>query len=156
MTHINDLELEIKKLRNELNVDIPEEMQEALESGDLRENSEISSILDRQHLISIRLSQLLHRLKQHKEIDISKISRNAIGIGSRVRVECTNTQIQKTFKIVQSDISDTFQDEYEEVTVNSPIGKSLYNKTINEIITVKTPNNKILYKIIELTTIHDL
>ena len=156
MTNINDFELEIKKLRNELNVVIPEEMKEALESGDLRENSEVSSILTRQHIITIRLSQLLDRLKRHQELDVSKIPRNVVGVGSHVRVECINTQVQKTFKVVQSDISDIFQDDYDEITINSPVGKSLCNKTINDIVDIKTPNNKILYKIIELTTIHDL
>jgi transcription elongation GreA/GreB family factor len=156
MTNINNLESEIKKLRIELNVSIPEEIQEALESGDARENSEIYSILDRQHIITIRLSQLLNRLSRYKEIDISDIPRDVVGVGSLVHVECVNTYTKKTFKIVSSDISDIFQDDFEEVTVNSPLGKSLCNKAVNEIVTVKTPNNKILYKIIDLTTIHDL
>lgn len=156
MTHINNLELEIEKLYNELHVVIPEELQEALESGDLRENSEVSSILDRQHLISIRLSQLLQRLGHHKQINIEDIPRNVVGLGSIVTVKCVNTQIEKTFKIVQSDISDIFQDEYEEVTINSLIGKSLYNKIINDIVKVKTPKNTVLYQIINLTTIHAL
>lgn len=156
MTHTHNIELEIEDLYNELHVVIPEEIQEALECGDLRENSEMSSILDRQHIISIRLSQLLHRLHQNKKINIDSIPRNVVGIGSLVKVQCVNTGTEKTFKIIHSDISDDFQTDYEEVTINSLIGKGLYNKTINDTINIRTPKNIVLYKIINLITIHDL
>jgi transcription elongation GreA/GreB family factor len=49
MNECDQLEKEIQELKFELSVSIPDEMQIAMESGDLRENSEFSEVLSRQY-----------------------------------------------------------------------------------------------------------
>jgi transcription elongation GreA/GreB family factor len=64
--------------------------------------------------------------------------------------------INKVFKVVLAEISDEVSDIYTEITSNSPIGKSLYNKTVGEQVVVSLPNGKATYKILDLLTIHDI
>lgn len=152
---MNDLEKEIEYIRQELAVTIPEELHDAMYSGDILESSEYSEILTRQHLLSVRLSQLNKRLHMLKAIDLKSIPRFQVGIGSVITLLCNNTNTQLTVKLISSEVSD-IQSEYEEITLNSPVGKALYNKGINDEISVYTPSGIKRYKIINLITIHDI
>ena len=51
------LQGEIATLEYELRVTLPREIKKALEHGDLRENSEYKSALERQDLVKIRIGQ---------------------------------------------------------------------------------------------------
>jgi transcription elongation factor GreA len=150
------LEQEINSLKYELSVTIPQEMQDAVEMGDLRENSEYTEIVTRQQFAGIRLNQLLQRLAAYKNINLNLIPRDKVGIGSIMTVYHTEQNINKVFKVVLAEISDEVSDIYTEITSNSPIGKSLYNKTVGEQVVVSLPNGKATYKILDLLTIHDI
>jgi len=156
MNEREHLEKEINKLRHELSVTIPQEMQSAIEMGDLKENSEFSEAVTRQYFTSIRLKQLTDRLNSYKAINLQDISRTHVGIGSVIKVRDLEENKFTTFKIVIGEISDEVTTEYTEITVNSPIGKALYNKQVKDQVTVILPNGKITYKIMNLKTLHDL
>ncbi|HSA56665.1 MAG TPA: hypothetical protein VLE53_13230, partial [Gemmatimonadaceae bacterium] len=55
---------EVERLTHELNVVLPNEIRKAVELGDLRENSEYKSALERQQFVQARLSQLHQRMQQ--------------------------------------------------------------------------------------------
>lgn len=147
---------EIEKLRYELSVTIPEEMHSAMEAGDLNENSEFHSILTRQHLINIRLKQLVNRLNNNKLIDITKISRDCVDIGSLVTVHNLVIDDVKKYKVVMNEISDEENEFYEEITYGSVLGKSFIGKKLHDEVTVYLPKKIIVFKIIGLQTIHEL
>lgn len=150
---MTDLEKEIEKIRYELAVTIPEELQNAMYSGDILESSEYSEILTRQNLLSTRLSQLNKRLYANKIVDVKHISRTHVGIGSTVTLQCLLNGDTRVIRVVSTEVSDGMYDD--EVTLQSPMGKAVYNKTVNDELTVQTPSGKKLYKIISLVTIHD-
>lgn len=153
---MNSIQEEIEKLQYELSVTIPEEMQTAMECGDLNENSEFHSILTRQHLINVRLNQLINRLNAYKVLDITKIPKNRVSVGSLLTVKNLLIEETKTYKIVSNEISDEITILYEEITCNSILGKSFIGKQLSDEIKVYLPKKTILYKIIDLKTIHDL
>lgn len=150
------LEQEIESLKHELSVTIPEEIQIASEQGDLRENTEFSSAVARQHFIGIRLKQLVERLNAYKSVDINKIPKDSIGLGSIVKARHLESKSLVHFKIVMNSISDTTDDKYIEVTLKSPIGKALYNKKVKDEVSVSLPLGHATYRILGITTIHDL
>jgi transcription elongation factor GreA len=156
MNERDAIESEIEKLKYELSVTIPEEMQTAIEQGDLKENSEFSTAITRQHFVGVRLQQLLQRLMAYKLIDLSLIPTNKVGIGSVVTVKNVNNDQTQIFKVVISDISDDPTDEYTEITVKSPIGKALHGKSVNDVVSVQLPLHKIMYEVLHIITIHDL
>lgn len=153
---MNRLEEEIEKIRYELAVNIPEELRNATDSTESTETGEYSEILTRQNLLSIRLSQLINRLNVNTHVDLKNIPRDKIGMGSLVKLHCKASHDEFYVKIISSEISDIIDESYNEITINSPIGKALYNKRIGEETRVITPSGTKEYIIIELTTIHDL
>ena len=156
MTDREQLEQEIDRLKYELSVTIPQEIQSAAEMGDLKENSEFSEIVTRQQFAGIRLNQLIQRLMAYKQINLNRIPRDKVGMGSIITVYHVETAATKTFKLVLVEISNEESPLYTEITVNSPMGKSLYNKSIGDDVIVSLPNGKATYKIVNLLTIHDI
>lgn len=144
---------EVEQLKYELSVTIPQEIQSIVSLGDLRESSEYSSIMSRQHFISIRLEQLMHRLQSYGKIDFHSLPKDAAHIGSVVKLRNLKTNKIEYVKIVAGDISD--DETYIEVTISSPMGQSLKNKKVKDEIIVKLPSGTIQYKILQIKTIHD-
>lgn len=142
---------EVERLQHELNVVLPNEIRRAVELGDLRENSEYKSALERQQFVQARLGQLRQRLSKLSAVDMSQIPLDKVGLGSKVIVECQETRTVETYHLVFGD-SENFDDGH--VTMASPIGKALVGKTIGEIAFLKLPARTRRLKIIELVTIH--
>jgi transcription elongation factor GreA len=149
------LENEINELRYELSVTIPQEMQNAIESGDLKENSEFSEVISRQYFASIRLQQLIDRLNTYKAINLQNVSKTNVGVGSIVEVNHLEENKIVTFKLVLGAITDAATTEYVEVTSQSPIGKALCDKQVGETGVASLPKGKATYKIISIKTLHD-
>ena len=61
---------EVEQLVNELNVLLPQRIEKAVELGDLRENAEYKSALERQQFVQLRIGQLTQRLSELGKIDV--------------------------------------------------------------------------------------
>jgi transcription elongation factor GreA len=144
---------EVEKLQFELNVTLPGEIRRAVEMGDLRENSEYKAALERQQFVRARLSQLRERLSKLSSIDVSQISTDSVGLGSTVTVTDEKTGLQETYKLV---FGDALEFEEGQVTMSSPIGRSLLGKKVGEVAFLKLPTMTRQLKLTELQTIHDL
>ena len=143
---------EVEKLTHELNVVLPNEIRKAVELGDLRENSEYKSALERQQFVQARLSQLRQRLSKLSQIDMSQIPLDKVGLGSRVVVVCQDTSVQETYHLVFGD-SENFDEGH--VTMSSPIGKALIGKAVGDNVLLKLPARTRRLRILELRTIHE-
>lgn len=144
---------EIENLKYELSVTIPQEIQDAVALGDLKENSEYSAAIARQHYVSIRLGQLVKRLEAYNSIDLTSMPKDAVNIGSLVKLRDLKTNKIVYVKVVMGDIEET--DKYMEVTIGSPMGQALKNKKVKEEVIVFLPKGKTKYRILQIKTIHD-
>jgi transcription elongation factor GreA len=143
---------EVERLTHELNVVLPAEIRRAVELGDLRENSEYKSALERQQFVQARLGQLRQRLSKLSQVDLSQIPADKVGLGSRVIVECQDTGSRETYHLVFGD-SENFDEGH--VTMASPIGRALIGKTVGDSVVLKLPARTRRLRIVELRTIHD-
>ena len=146
------LQAEAEKLRYELNVTLPAEIRRAVEMGDLRENSEYKAALERQRFVQARLGQLGERIGKLSNIDLSQIPTDKVGLGSKVVVLDLQMKSKETYHLVIGD-SDEFEDE--QVTMSSPIGRSLAGKGVGDEVVLQLPAKTRRLKIVELVTIHD-
>jgi transcription elongation factor GreA len=143
---------EAEKLRYELNITLPGEIRRAVEMGDLRENSEYKAALERQRLVQARLGQLAQRLSKLSSIDVTQISRDKVGLGSKIVVEDQESKERETYHLVFGD-SIEFDDCH--VTMSSPIGRAMLGRGKGEKVVLKLPERTRTLKIVTLVTIHD-
>ncbi len=142
---------EVEKLQYELNVTLPNEIRKAVELGDLRENSEYKAALERQQFVQARLGQLRQRLTKLSSIDLTQIPNDRVGLGSKVVVQEQGTKITETYELV---FGDALELEDGHVTMSSPIGRALLDKTVGDEVILKLPTKIRRLTVVELTTIH--
>jgi transcription elongation factor GreA len=143
---------EVERLQYELNVTRPQEIRKAVELGDLRENSEYKAALERQRFVQARIGQLGERIGKLSDINIAQIPRDKVGLGSKVVVHDIQMNVRETYFLVIGD-SDDVDDS--QVTISSPIGKSLHGRALGDEIVLRLPARTRKLKIVELMTIHD-
>src|SRR5919112_1259535 len=80
------LQDEIAALEYELRNELPKEILKARAHGDLRENAEFHAAKERQRFVDARLAQLKKRLASLSLVDLTKIPKDRVGLGSKVRV----------------------------------------------------------------------
>ena len=76
------LSREIDQLSHELNILLPQAIAQAVELGDLRENSEYKSALERQQFVQARLGQLHQRLNQLSQLANTEAPSDRVGIAA--------------------------------------------------------------------------
>src|SRR5262247_2502835 len=101
---IQKLEKELKGLEKEYRVDLPREIQRALQMGDLRENSEYHSALDRQQYVKARIGQLQKQLKDLSLIDLSTMPKDRVALGSSVSLVDAESGKTMTYELVIPDM----------------------------------------------------
>jgi len=143
---------EVEKLQHELNVVLPNEIRKAVELGDLRENSEYKSALERQQFVQARLGQLRQRLSVLSSIDMSQIPTDKVGLGSKVVVQDEASKKKETYHLVFGDAGEL---EEGHVTMASPIGRALVGKSVGDVAVLKLPTQLRKMKIVDLKTIHE-
>ena len=96
-------------LENELRVELPREILKARAHGDLSENAEYHAAKERQRFVDARLSQLQKRLRELSMVDMTRIPKDKVGLGSKVVVLDTNKDEEITYKLVTSEDADANQ-----------------------------------------------
>jgi len=146
------LQDEIAVLENELRVQLPREILRARALGDLSENAEYHSAKERQRFVEARVAQLQKRLADWSMIDMSRIPRDRVGLGSTVFVMDLEKDEETTYKLVTSEETDVANGR---ISTSSPIGRSLIGKREGDVVKVRVPDGVKELEILRLTTIHD-
>lgn len=144
------IEEEIEKLTRELNVELPERISKAVELGDLRENAEYKSALERQQFVEARIGHLSHRMSELSKIDVETMPPDRVGFGSRVTIVDLDQDEELTFTLVAGDFMDL---DGGQVSVASPIGQGLKGAREGEEVTVQLPVGARSYRIKKLVTL---
>ena len=146
------LQDEIQRLDYELKVHLPKEILRAREHGDLRENAEFKTAKERQSFLQARVAQLHRRLAAINMVNLDRIPRDKVGLGSTVTVRHEDTGDEVVYEIVVPEDSDP---TIGRISPSSPIGKCLLGHEVGESVEVRVPAGAKTYEITRLVTIHD-
>jgi transcription elongation factor GreA len=147
------LEEEIAALENEFRIQLPKEILRARAHGDLSENAEYHAAKERQGFVNARLTQLKSRLREISMIDMSKIPRDRVGLGSTVVVLDTTKDEHIRYKLVTSEDVDVSKGL---ISTSSPIGRGLLGKQVGDVVRIQIPGGTRDMEIVGLTTIHEM
>ena len=135
---------EIDELSRELNVTLPQAIAQAVELGDLRENSEYKAALER---------QLHARLNQLTQLASTEAPTDRVGLGSRVTVLDLETGETDTYVVVLAEMMDF---DAGHISLASPLGRALKDRQEGVDIALRLPNGSRRLRITEVVTIHQM
>ena len=145
------LKEEIEQLRYEFKVELPKVIAAAREYGDLKENAEYHSARERQGFVQARISQLAEQLAQFDNLKVANIPTDRVGYGSTVTLLEKETGDIVEFTFVSSSEVNPSEGK---ISLSSPFGSALLNKTAGEDVEITVPAGKRFYSIKKLVTIH--
>lgn len=142
------LKEELEFLKTTKRAEIAEKIRVARGFGDLSENSEYDAAKDAQAVAESRINTLENQLKTIKIISKEDISSDVVSIGSKIRLLDITYNEELTFLIISAlETVNTM----ETITDESPVGKEIIGKKINDVIEVLLPNGKInQFKLLEI------
>ena len=146
------LQEEVKTLEYELKVHLPKEILKAREHGDLRENAEYKAAKERQTFLQARVAQLHSRLAALSMVNLDRIPRDKVGLGSVVHVRQSDNGENAVFELVVAEDSDP---TIGRISPSSPIGKCLIGHEEGDTVEVRVPAGSRTYEITKLVTVHD-
>jgi transcription elongation factor GreA len=145
------LRREIDQLSHELNVLLPQAIAQAVELGDLRENSEYKAALERQQFVQARLGQLHQRLNQLGQLANTEAPADRVGLGSVVTVLDLDTGETETYTVVLAEMMDI---DAGHISLASPLGRALQNGRVGDELRLRLPTATRRLRITDLVTVH--
>lgn len=124
--------------------EIADRIEKAKELGDLSENAEYADAKEAQAFNEGRASEIANLLKNLTVV--KNISKNEVGMGSKVLVEVNGEQ--KEYTIVSFNQADPLTGQ---ISNESPLGIAFVGKKVGETVVVHSPKGEMTYKIIKIS-----
>ena len=131
------MKAELEHLMNVERPSISKAIGEAIELGDLSENAEYTSAKEKQVLVENKIALLTDRLSRADIVDLHLLEgTDSIDFGATVTLIDEDTERKVKYQLVsefESDIEDN------KLSIESPLGKALVGKKIDDEIELKIP-----------------
>ena len=122
----------------------------AREMGDLSENAEYHAAREKQRFLENEFNHLKKRIDHLQVIDAANIPKDAVRFGAKVLVkELIDNSLRKVQLVGVDEIFES-ENEYERISILSPVGKPMIGKKIGDQFTVIAPIGKREFEILEI------
>lgn len=140
------LEEELAYLKGPRKMEVAEKIKQAREYGDLSENSEYDEAKNEQALLEAKIAETEEMLRNAKIVE--KVSTSSVGIGTTVKLFDYEFNEEIVYHIVGTTEIDIASGK---ISLESPLGRAIHGKKVNEEIEVEIPDGGInKYKILEI------
>lgn len=145
----------LQKLKDELEhlikverPSISKQIAEARDKGDLSENAEYDAAKNAQGLLELKIAKLQEVIRNVRVIDESKLDSSKVLILSNVKIKNLKTGAVMTYTIVPEKEANIKEGK---ISVNSPIAKGLFGKSVGDKADIEVPAGTIIFEIIEIS-----
>lgn len=139
---LDKLKAELKELKEARRPEIVKRIEEALEYGDLSENSEYDDAKNEQGFVEGRISELEDMVDNAKIVQSNDGDHGKVTLGTVVKVKHNGSS--STFTIVGPAEADPVGGL---ISHESPLGEALLNHVVGDSIEVETPKGTTKYVI---------
>ncbi len=146
------IEEELEHLKVVRRKEVAGRIKQAIDFGDISENSEYDEAKNEQAQVEERIAKLSNILKNAKIVDESDISTDYVSVGTVVTVKDVEDGEVMDYTIVGSSEADPYELK---ISNASPIGKALLNKKVGDIVDVKIPDGISRYEILDIQRSQD-
>lgn len=145
----DELQHQLLMLKTKGRADMAEQISEARDKGDLRENAEYDAAKDAQGMLELKISKLETTISNARILDESQIDTSKVSILSKVKIRNTaNKKLVLEYTLVAEEESDLKQNK---ISVLSPIGKGILGKKVGETAEIEAPKGKMKFEILEIS-----
>lgn len=145
---LKKLEEELEYLKTVKRREIAKRIKQAIDFGDISENSEYDEAKNEQAFVESKIAILEEKLRNVQLIDDNDISTDYINVGSKVKLEDIETGDISEYKIVGSAEADPLDFK---LSNESPVGRALIGKQKGIVVEVKAPAGIIKYKVLDIS-----
>src|SRR5699024_4420730 len=114
----------------------------------LKENGDYHAAREQQGLEEAEIRRLEERLSNSHVVE-GHAQTDVVFLGSMVKIKDVDKGRIDTVKLV-GEASDDLPEDYDEVTVNSPMGEALLKARIGETVRVNTPRGVKRFEVVEI------
>ena len=144
---LKNLEEELEQLKTVRRREIAARIKQAIEFGDISENSEYEDAKNEQAFIEGRILTLEKMLRNAKIIDDENIDIEEVHIGSKVLLKDLEFGDEFEYTIVGSVEADP---NASKISNESPVGKAILGKPKGSIVEVNVPAGMLKYQIMDI------
>ena len=123
---------------------VKQEIAEARELGDLKENAEYHAAKEKQSHLEGRILDVQSKLARARVVDVTSVNADKIVFGATVTIFDNQKETTSTFQIVGEDEAMT---DAKKISYNSPLGKALIGKEVGDEVIVKAPKGDLSYEV---------
>lgn len=127
---------------------ISEQIAEARDKGDLSENAEYDAAKEAQGILEMKISKMETILANARLIDESHMDNSKVYILSKVKIKNQSNGMELEYTLVAENEADI---KLKKISVDSPIGKGLLGKKVNDIAEIQTPAGIMNFEILEIS-----
>jgi transcription elongation factor GreA len=141
------LKKELEELKGPVRMQIAEAIREAKSHGDLRENAAYHEAKLNQTRLDSRIAELEKAIQLAKIVERPEGASEVAHLGSKVRLLDLEFDDELTVELVGSFEADPANDL---ISISSPLGEALLDKSVGEEIQVVAPGGTQTYRILRI------
>jgi len=144
---LKKMEQDLENLKTVRRQEVAARIKQAIEFGDISENSEYDDAKNEQAFIEGSIIDLEKKLRNAKIIDDISLDVEIVSVGSTVKIRNTKDNKEFTYQIVGSVDANPSAGK---ISNESPVGAALLAHQVGDIIDVTVPAGIISFEIVEI------
>lgn len=144
---LKKIEQKLDYLKSVRRRDVAERIKQAIEFGDISENSEYEDAKNEQAFIEGEILTLEKMLRNAKLIDEDEISADVVSLGSTVVLKDLEFGDELEYTIVGSAEADPTEFR---ISNESPVGEAILGRKVGSIVEVNVPAGTLKYEIVDI------
>ena len=144
---LSKLEKELDHLKTVKRREVAARIKQALEFGDISENSEYDDAKNEQAFIEGRIAALEKMLRNARVIDRDEIGTDVVTVGCTVRLKDLDLGEEVEYTLVGSaEAIPSFR-----ISNESPVGRAIMGQKVGAVVEVEAPAGTLRYQIVKIS-----
>ncbi|HLS90739.1 MAG TPA: transcription elongation factor GreA [Limnochordia bacterium] len=145
---LSKLEKELDHLKTVKRREVAARIKQALEFGDISENSEYDDAKNEQAFVEGRIATLEKMLRNARVIDQDEVDTDTVTVGSKVRLKDLESGQEYEYTLVGSAEADPAAAR---ISNESPVGRAILGKKVGTVVEVDAPAGTLRYEILSIS-----
>lgn len=145
---LSKLEKELEELKTVRRREVAARIKQAIEFGDISENSEYDDAKNEQAFIEGRIVSLEKMLRNARVIDEEEVDTETVTVGTKVKLKDLELNEEFEYTLVGSAEADPASAR---ISNESPVGRSIMGQRVGTVVEVDAPMGTLKYEILEIS-----